>query len=178
MPPRPTDIDPATAKRWLDAGEAELVDVREPDEHAREHIPGARLVPLSRFDPSAALPQRASRLVLHCKSGMRGADALSRIPPATEAYNLAGGIDAWKKAGLPTEVNRSAARISIMRQVQIVAGGSVLIGAALAWWVSPWFLIIPAFFGGGLLFSGLSGTCGMAAMLSLMPWNRASRGPS
>jgi rhodanese-related sulfurtransferase len=91
-----------------------------------------------------------------------------------EAFNLAGGIEAWKQAGLPVEVDRAVSRISIMRQVQIVAGSFVLAGAALAYWVSPWFLIVPAFFGAGLLFAGLSGTCGMAALLSVMPWNRAA----
>lgn len=165
-------IDAQTARRWLEAGEAELVDVREPDEHARERIPGARLVPLSRFDAAAARPAQARKLVLHCRSGHRSADAASRMAgDVTEVYSLSGGIEAWRAAGCATQIDRGVSRMSIMRQVQIVAG------AALTHWVSPWFIGVPAFFGAGLLFAGLSGTCGMAAMLSAMPWNRAACKP-
>jgi hypothetical protein len=64
--------------------------------------------------------------------------------------------------------------MSIMRQVQLVVGVGVLIGAALAWWVHPGFVIIPAFLGAGLAFAGATGTCGLAAVLSRMPWNRGA----
>ncbi|MFM9994741.1 MAG: rhodanese-like domain-containing protein [Phycisphaerales bacterium] len=174
MPQRVREIDVQTARRWLEAGEAEVVDVREPDEHRRERITGARLVPLSRFDPAAIQPAPGRKLILHCRSGGRSLDAAGRVTGAAgEVYSLAGGIEAWRAAGLPTEIDRSVNRISIMRQVQIVAGGCVLAGAALTHWVSPWFIGVPAFFGAGLLFAGLSGRCGMGAMLSVMPWNRA-----
>lgn len=104
MPARIVQIDPATAKQWIDAGEADLLDVREPDEHARERIPGARLIPLSRFDPEAAAPDTAPRLVVHCQAGVRSAAAIARIPESDlQIYNLAGGLDAWKRAGLPVE---------------------------------------------------------------------------
>jgi rhodanese-related sulfurtransferase len=85
---------------------------------------------------------------------------------------LKGGLDAWKAAGLPTEKNAAAPAIPIMRQVQITAGSIVLIGTVLAWLVSPLFLGLTGFIGAGLLVSGLTGTCGMANMLRLMPWNR------
>ncbi len=99
-----TQIDPATARAWLEAGEAELLDVREPDEHARERIKGARLVPLSRFDPDAAAPLRARKLIVHCHAGMRSAAAIARLSESdVEYFNLAGGIDAWKRSGLPVE---------------------------------------------------------------------------
>lgn len=167
-------VDAATLKRWIDAGEAVVVDVREPDEHAREHIPGARLEPLSRFDPARARGN-GHKVVLHCKSGRRSAEALARLGPGAGAFHLQGGLEAWKQAGLPVEANPRAP-ISIMRQVQITAGTFVLAGTALGVFVSPWFLIVPAFFGAGLAFAGASGTCGMAALLWYMPWNRALRG--
>ena len=91
-----------------------------------------------------------------------------------ETYILEGGIDAWKKAGLPVALDRSQP-IDIMRQVQIVAGSLVLIGAVLGFFVAPGFYALSAFVGAGLLFAGISGFCGMAKLLGLMPWNRQAR---
>jgi hypothetical protein len=59
-----------------------------------------------------------------------------------------------------------------MRQVQIAAGSLVLLGLALAAFVSPAWAALSAFIGAGLLFAGISGWCGMARLLALMPWNR------
>jgi len=174
--PSLNEIDAATLKGLLDQGRAVVVDVREPDEYIREHVAGATLMPLSRFDPSQVPPDNARTVVLHCKGGVRSAQAGARLLAAgrTSATHLRGGIDAWKAAGLPVEGNAKAP-IPIMRQVQIVAGSVVLVGSILAWQVSLWFLILPIFFGGGLVFAGVSGMCGMAAFLSLMPWNRVFR---
>ena len=91
-----------------------------------------------------------------------------------EAYILEGGIDAWKRAGLPVLTDRRQP-LEIMRQVQIAAGGLVLLGVALGIWVAPAFLGLSAFVGAGLVFAGVSGWCGMARLLALMPWNRAAR---
>ena len=77
-----------------------------------------------------------------------------------------------EKAGLPiTKSDR--APIELQRQVMIVAGSLVLLGALLATLVWPIFIAIPIFVGGGLLFAGLSGFCGMARILMKAPWNRA-----
>ena len=166
-------IDPATAQRPIDEG-ALLVDVREPDEHAREHVPGACNTPLSRLD---ALPANATAIVFHCRSGARTSVNASRLAAAAgcQAYILEGGIDAWKKAGLPVAVDRGQP-IEIMRQVQITAGGLVLLGVLLGIWVTPAFLALAGFVGAGLMFAGISGWCGMAKLLGLMPWNRHGLG--
>jgi rhodanese-related sulfurtransferase len=162
-------IDPATAKRMIDEG-ALLVDIREPDEHARERVPGARNAPLSRL---GALPANAKAIVFHCRSGARTSANAARLAAATgcDAYVLEGGIEAWKKAGLPIAVDRSQP-IEVMRQVQIAAGGLVLLGVLLGIWVAPAFLALSGFVGAGLMLSGISGWCGMAKLLGLMPWNR------
>jgi rhodanese-related sulfurtransferase len=167
------EVDARTVKAWLDAGQAVIVDVREPEEHAREHIPGASLAPLSRFDP-ASLP-RADRIVLHCKGGRRSMDAATRLVNARgiEAYSLRAGIEGWKAAGLQVRENRKIP-ISLMRQVQITIGLVLLAATALGIWVSPWFWGLAAFIGAGQLFAGLSGTCGLAALLARAPWNRLS----
>ena len=162
-------ISPQDAKRMLDDG-AILVDIREPDEHAREHVPGARNTPLARLD---SLPADAKAIVFHCRSGARTSGNAARLATAArcEAYILEGGIDAWKKAGLPVAVDRGQP-IEIMRQVQISAGALVLGGVLLGLWVAPAFLAVSGFVGAGLMFAGISGWCGMAKLLGLMPWNR------
>ncbi len=99
----PRDITAEQLKSMLDAGEALVVDVREPHEYEAAHIPGALNLPLSRFDP-AALPDSAGRrLVLSCAAGGRSARALAACDAARAVVDghLAGGIGAWAASGLP-----------------------------------------------------------------------------
>ena len=119
-------------------------------------------------------PREERRLALKARKG--DPDAAARLVNAghPEVIHLKGGLEAWRAAGFPVELNRKAP-ISLMRQVQIVVGTLVLATVILGVTVSPWFLALTGFFGAGLLFAGLSGTCGMAAVLALMPWNRAGR---
>jgi rhodanese-related sulfurtransferase len=164
-------ITPQEARRRLENGSAILVDIREPMEHAREAIPGARSQPLSTFDPA---PLRGGPAVIfHCQSGRRTCDNASQLfgCGAAEAYLLEGGLSGWKKAGFPTNLDRSQP-IEMQRQVQIAAGVLVVSGLLLSWLASPLFLTVPAFVGAGLIFAGISGWCGMARLLGLMPWNR------
>lgn len=171
--PRLREVDPATLKGWIDQDRAVLVDIREADEFAREHIEGARLAPLSSFDPHDLRDDHGRVGVFHCNSGTRTAQAAPEILRTgfSEVYALTGGIQAWKKVGLPVNRNRSAP-LPIMRQVQIAAGGLVLTGVVLAVLVSPWFMALSAFVGAGLMAAGITGFCGMANLLALMPWNR------
>lgn len=177
----PREAEPTQVAEWMRSRGALLFDVREADEHARERIAGATLVPLSRFDAGAVkgAAHGGATIVLHCRSGRRSADAarmlMSAGVPAEKLVSMRGGIEAWKQSGLPVEVDTKVSRISILRQVQLVVGSMVLAGSAMAWLVHPAFLIVPAFFGSGLMFAGASGTCGMALMLERMPWNRAAR---
>ncbi len=170
------EVDPVTLRKWVDSGEVVVVDVREPDEHAREHIRGSRSVPLSAFNPSDVPTPNGARVVLHCRGGTRSADAAARLVAAGRApvMHLKGGIEAWKAAGGPVEFN-ARVPISIMRQVQITVGTLVLATSVLAYLVSPYFLLLTGFFGAGLVFAGTTGMCGMAAVLGLMPWNKAFR---
>lgn len=173
------EIDPGEASRWLASGSAALVDVREPEEHARERIHKATLIPLSRFDASlvrAAAREAGGRVVLHCRAGTRSAEgcrqAASLASEGVEVYSLSGGIEAWKRAGLPVLEDRRAPRLSVMRQVQLVIGVGVLAGCMLGWMVHPALAGLSAFFGAGLVFAGATGTCALASMLARMPWNR------
>lgn len=101
-------LSAAETKRRLDAGDAILIDIRESDEHAREHIIGARLAPLSALDAHDFDRDHAKTAIFHCKSGMRTQTNAARLIAKgfREAYFLQGGIEAWKAAGLPVHRGR------------------------------------------------------------------------
>jgi len=166
-------ISPQDAADLVHHG-AVLIDVRDADEHAREHIPGARHHALSRIDVETPVRAGDDILVFHCRSGARTSGNAGRLAAAAQncqAYILEGGLDAWKKAGLPVTLD-SRQPIEIMRQVQIAAGTLILLGVLLGAFVAPGFYALSGFVGAGLLFAGLSGFCGMARLLAGMPWNK------
>jgi rhodanese-related sulfurtransferase len=170
--PVPT-LSPADAQRLIAEG-ATLVDIRDPDEHARARIPGAINVPLAGID---RLVVPAAPILFHCRSGMRTEANGARLASAAgdaPCYILAGGIDAWTKAGLPTAVDRRQP-LEIMRQVQLIAGGLVVLGVILGFLLSPAFFGVSAVIGAGLMLAGATGWCGMAKLLRVMPWNRRAR---
>lgn len=176
--PAVTDIQPETLEQWLASGDTVLVDVREPFEHAEERISSAVSEPLSRFDADTLRSAHTGkRVVFQCRSGKRSADAAGRFASGEPVFHLAGGIEAWKQSGRSTVRPSGAPRIPVMRQVQITAGSLVALGTAGGAFISPWFLMLPGFVGCGLVFAGVSGWCGMAKLLAVMPWNRGlSRG--
>jgi rhodanese-related sulfurtransferase len=115
---------------------------------------------------------RSGPLYVLCQAGGRAGRAGEILAKAGVANVVVeGGLDAWTAAGLPVE--RGASRVlPLMRQVQIVIGLVSGTGAALAIFKHPLFALIPLFMAVGLLFAGLSGTCGLALFLARMPWNR------
>lgn len=168
-------ISPAEAARRIREEGAVLLDVRAPDEHARARIPGARNLPLAELDAAALEAHRGRPVLFHCKSGARTAGhaaSLAACAGGMEAYIVEGGLDAWRDSGLPVAENRRAP-LEIMRQVQIAAGGLVLVGVALGFLIGPAWFGLAGFVGAGLVFAGASGTCAMATLLRRMPWNRA-----
>lgn len=170
----PVSIDPGEVEVMLKAEAILLVDVRSSDEHDHERIPGAVCMPLDRLDPEVVDRMAAGRtVVLHCRTGRRSDEAIDRIGPNLSAplAGMKGGITAWKGRGLGVERDRSRS-MPMMRQVQIAAGSMILVFTILATVVSPWFLLGIAFMGAGLCFAGLTGTCGLAVALGVMPWNR------
>lgn len=166
-------ISPTRAAELVRKG-AVLIDIREADEHLRERIPGARHHALSRIDAESPARPGDDVLVFHCRSGARTRGSVARISAASsncETYILEGGLEAWKKAGLPVTLDRTQP-IDIIRQVQIAAGSLVLSGVLLGTLVAPGFYALAGFVGAGLLFAGTTGFCGMAHLLAWMPWNR------
>ena len=175
LTPLPT-IDAQTLKQRLDQRSVTLIDVREPGEFAGEHIPGATLVPLSQFDLHQIPPVDETQRVLYCLTGQRSAIAAQKLLAAgfESITHLPGGLAAWQAAGYPTVINRQAP-ISLMRQVQIVAGSLVFTGTVLGALVSPGFLLLSGFVGAGLVFAGVSNTCMLARLLAKLPYNQRSQ---
>ena len=160
------------ARRLLSDG-ATFIDIRPADEHAREKISGGRNVPLDSLRPDA-LPDGA--IIFHCRSGMRTEANAPRLADAAgerPCYILEGGIDGWRRAGQATIADRSQP-LELMRQVQLAAGGLVLLGVLLGFVVAPAFFVLAGFVGGGLMMAGATGWCGMATLLRAMPWNRSA----
>ena len=171
-----TPMDAATLADRLKRGDVTVVDIREPDEFAREHIAGAVSVPLSTLERGRLDVAPRGDVVFQCKSGMRTGANCDRLAAAVEgpAYVLTGGLDAWKQSGGRVTAH-AGAPLEINRQVQIAIGVFMLLGAALAAFVAPVFLILPAALGAGLLMAGVTGWCGMAHLIAAMPWNRRLR---
>lgn len=153
----------------------DLIDVRTPVEYREVHVAFARNVPLDQLKPSEVTAGRnGDPLYVICRSGGRGKQACERIAASgfSNVVNVEGGTQAWDQAGLP--VTRGKKAMSLERQVRIAAGSLVLLGAALGFFVHPYFIGLSAFVGAGLVFAGITDTCGMGMLLARMPWNRVS----
>lgn len=154
-----------------------LIDVRTPAEYGEVHVAGAKNVPLDRLSaakhPEIPDDARAPTYVI-CKSGGRSKMACDKLVASGygNVVNVEGGTSACEQAGLP--VARGKKAMSLERQVRIAAGSLVFTGTLLAALVSPWFMIVPGFVGAGLVFAGVTDTCGMGMLIAKMPWNQAA----
>lgn len=178
-------ITPQQLQNAIQSGQSvELVDVRTPVEFREVHADLARNVPLDEVDPAEFARRyggRSEPVYVICRSGSRGRQACEKLMAGgfTSVVNVEGGTLAWDQAGLP--VVRGAKMMSLERQVRIAAGLLVLTGTALGYWVNPLWTGLAAFVGAGLVFAGITDTCGMGLLLARMPWNRvpaASASPS
>ncbi|MEY4667445.1 MAG: inner membrane protein YgaP [Pseudomonadota bacterium] len=158
--------------------EALLLDVRTPAEFEEVHVEGAVLHPLTDLNPNHVkkLAEGKRACFLICRSGGRARQAAEKLsdqglPTLTV---MAGGMQAWESEGLP--VTRGRKTISLERQVRIAAGALVVIGSALGYLVSPYWIVLSAFVGAGLMFAGITDTCGLAMVLARMPWNTRKPG--
>jgi rhodanese-related sulfurtransferase len=169
------EVDARTLSQWLEADEALLVDVRPPERFAAERIPGATSVPLPTLARPTVPDPGLRKLVFQCEVGIASEKAGKKVLQAGwpgAVYHLPGGIRAWKRAGLPVERAPGSSGLSIQRQVQVAAGSLVVLGVVLGATVTPRWLALAGFVGAGLVFAGATGTCGMAALLARLPYNR------
>lgn len=152
-----------------------LLDVRSPSEFENAHLAGAYNVPLDQLHEHAQDVRAAQGLVvLICQSGQRAqrAETVLRAAGMANMRVLAGGMNAWLERRLP--VSRVRARVSLERQVRMVAGAIVAAGSLAALTVSPLFALVPAVIGSGLLVAGATDTCAMGMLLTRLPYNRGA----
>ncbi|BAU84796.1 rhodanese domain containing protein [Streptomyces laurentii] len=161
--------------------ELTVIDVRSPGEYAGGHLPGAMNIPLDRLKHALpSLKEAASRgeLLIVCQSGNRSRNACAQLAAeGIPTLDLVGGTSGWASRG--NALDRPAGgpvRVpwAMDRQVRLAAGSLVLLGLLLGVLVHPLFQLLSAGVAGGLVFSALTNTCGMAAMLGKLPYNRAT----
>lgn len=175
-------MNPSQFAELCKNGNIDLIDVRTPVEFREVHVEQARNVPLDRLNPTTVIQALGGKtdqpLYIICRSGSRGRQACEKFLAAgySNTVNIEGGTLACIEAGLP--VVRGNKAMSLERQVRIAAGSLVLLGVILGWLVHPALYGLSAFVGAGLIFAGITDTCGMGMMLARMPWNQVKEAPA
>ena len=154
-------------------GECQVIDVREFSEFNSERIADAQLMPLSNFEKHADEVDHSKPVYIMCRSGNRAKQAAEKLAKRgfTDIHVIEGGMVSWANANLPVVKGESKVW-SLERQVRFTAGLFVLTGILFALLVHPYFVLISAFIGTGLVFSAVTDTCAMGMMLARMPWNK------
>ncbi|MFD7455798.1 MULTISPECIES: rhodanese-like domain-containing protein [unclassified Streptomyces] len=169
--PHALDVDEALAR----LAELTVIDVRTPGEYASGHLPGALNLPLDQLDRAVPVLREArGALLVVCASGNRSRTACATLAEhGVDAATLTGGTHGWAERGHPLERADGPARStwSMERQVRCAAGALVLTGLTLGR-RHPALRLLSAGVAGGLVFSALTDTCGMAALLARLPHNR------
>jgi rhodanese-related sulfurtransferase len=156
-----------------------LVDVRTPAEYRSGHAAGSVSIPLDQLSPEKLAVQlggsaagRDQPLFLTCQSGLRARQAAERLMQSglENLYLLDGGTEAWMKAGLPMQ--RCGSAISLERQVQITIGILLVLKVLFGFTIHELFFAAIPIIGAGLIVAGITRWCGMARLISMMPWNR------
>jgi glyoxylase-like metal-dependent hydrolase (beta-lactamase superfamily II)/rhodanese-related sulfurtransferase len=146
-----------------------VVDVRMPAEYRSVHLEPSVSLPLDEIGRRRGELPRDRELVLVCRTGARARLAAEQLTDL-RARVLEGGLAAWQEAGHPVIVGK--AHMSLERQVRIIAGAMASAGGVMAVALSPWFGLLPAFVGAGLVYAGVTDRCGMAMLLAKLPYNR------
>ena len=174
------NISPQELLDRLENNSIRVIDVRTPREFSNLHIQNAENIPLDRLDAMslASSPGKDGLLYFICQSGGRSKKACDSMLAAgfKKAINIDGGTVACEAAGLPVVRGRKA--ISLERQVRITAGSLVFAGVLLSAFsgidqIKLAGLFLAGFIGAGLVFAGITDTCGMGIVIAKMPWNQS-----
>lgn len=152
-----------------------LIDVRTPAEFGAVHAKGAVNIPLDKLEPSALAYCNGDPAYFICKSGIRARKAMEKL--AQSGFNnmieVEGGTDAWVKASLPVQKGQKA--LGLEQQVRLIVGGMALTGAGIVLAGEPMGLALVAMMGLGMVYAGITDTCGMAMVLAKAPWNQNAK---
>ena len=159
------------------SGKLHILDVRTPGEFASLRIAGSVNVPFERLDPPALLARFGADTPLYCvcQTGTRSQLAADRLRAAgfTNVVHVDGGTNAWTSADLPL-LRGERSVISLERQVRIAAGLISVLGIIAGALIHPAGYLVSALVGAGLLYAGVTNTCGMSMVLARLPWNQVS----
>jgi rhodanese-related sulfurtransferase len=163
---KPTDLQ----ELLIGQPDLTLIDVRTPVEFNEVHAIKATNYPLNQLDRYKG--EREVPIYILCRTGARAAQAAKKLVQAgfLQPVVVEGGTLAWLEAKLPV-IRGEVKVISLERQVRIAAGTLVLTGVLLSIFVHPYAIGLAAFVGAGLIFAGITDTCGMALLLAKLPWN-------
>jgi rhodanese-related sulfurtransferase len=172
----PTSVSPEQAEELIQDG-ARILDVRTTGEFESVHISGSYNVPLDLLSEHRRelIKSVDTPIVLVCASGNRAqqADNALREAGLNSVTVMEGGITAWEQRG--QAVIRGPEKWSLERQVRLVAGSLVVLGALGGLLVWQPLTLLSLFVGGGLTFAAITNTCGMAMLLSKLPYNRGAQ---
>lgn len=155
-----------------------VLDLRTAAERNTEYLEGSLHLPVqdlveSSFASALGDVANDKPVYLLCQSGRRAVMAVEKLNGSTrELIIIDGGINALKVCGAELKQGQRQV-ISLERQVRIAAGFLVVLGVVLGALIAPVFYVVSAFVGCGLMYAGISDNCGMALVLSRMPWNKA-----
>ena len=171
------EIEALELKNLMQNDTIDLIDVRTPVEYKQGHILGARLHPLQNLNVEEIRTSRPEDAkgptYILCKAGSRARKAAIELKKAEiNCCVVTGGTEACLDASFPSQSDASCKVISLERQVRIASGSLILAAAILSYLVNISFVGISAFVGAGLVFAGVTDTCGMGMFLAKMPWNR------
>ena len=166
-------IDIVKLKELVAQENCTIIDVREENEFKAKRIPNAINIPLSQCTSSRISELDNANIIIHCQSGRRSENACKKLSDIKHKniFNLEGGILSFEKN--KGNVIKNESSITIIQQVHIIVGGMVFLGTILSLLHSFYWVYMSSFFGLGLFFAGITGWCGMAKLLMLMPWNKS-----
>jgi rhodanese-related sulfurtransferase len=170
-------VTPAELAKLQKQAAVHLIDVRTPAEFAALHAKGAANIPLDKLEPGALASCNGDPVYFICKSGKRAEKAIDKLREAgySNVWLVEGGTDAWHTGGHPVTRGKGRA-IGLEQQVRIVAGSMALIGAVVVLAGQPLGLALVGLVGAGMVYAGVTDTCGMAMLLAKMPWNQGAKG--
>ncbi len=171
--PHITMLTPEDAQKMANEEKGAFIDVRTVGETLAEYLPGSLFLPFDLVNKERlqGIGVRAKTPILVCRSGVRAKQAAEVLAGQLDSVAvLDGGVVGWKNKGMSLITGTKT--IPLDRQVLVAAGGMIFLFIALGILVSPFFFIFSLFMSGGMVFAGISGACGMARILVMMPWNR------
>ncbi len=167
-------ISPKKADNLVKEGKGLFIDVRTVGEVLAEQVPGSIFLPFDLVSKErlADLGGQGKLPILVCRSGRRAQQAAEAlVQELGDVAVLQGGVVQWKKDGLLLTEDQRV--IPLERQVFVGAGSMLLLFNLLGLAVSPVFFALVFMVASGMIFAGITGSCGMARLLVMMPWNKA-----